>query len=238
MEVIYHGCAAFEFTDDDGNTILVDPWISDNPHAKKSVKEFTDVETIFVTHGASDHLGDAPQIAKQNDAPMLCDFATSMMLYGDDEPLNDLLHPYVWGMEAEGDNWTARVLEARHPSQFIPEKLIGTAQAYMIEFGGETIYHLGDTSIFRDIELFGQIHDPTICCVPVGEATPKFSAELFPDEAALVAEWLAPGAERIFPMHYPPGSDKPRRFVDLCEESGVTDTVKVSEVEPGTSIQI
>lgn len=237
MEVTYHGCAAFEFTDDDGHTILIDPWIDGNPQATKPVEEFTDIDTIFVTHIADDHLGDAPQIAKQSDAPIVCDFVTSMTLYNQNFP-NEYLHPYVWGMEAEGDHWYARVLEARHPSQDIGNQLIGTAQAYVIEFGGEKIYHLGDTSIFRDIELFGQVHEPTVCCVGIGEAAPKYSPELFPDEAALVADWLSPHADVVFPMHYAEGFDRPAQFQTHCEERGVDERTEINLIEPGTTVEL
>lgn len=237
MQVTYHGCAAFELTDDDGNTILIDPWIEDNPLAEKAVEEFNDVDTIFVTHTANDHLGDAPQIAKQCDAPIICDFVTSMTLYNQDYP-DEYLHPYAWGMEAEGDHWRARVLEARHPSQIISDQLIGTAQAYVIEFGGEKIYHLGDTSIFRDIELFGDIHQPSICCIGIGEASPKYSPELFPEEAARVADWLAPHADVIFPMHYAEGFDRPAQFQAHCKERGVGAQTDVNMIEPGSRVEI
>lgn len=237
MLVTYHGCAAFEFTDDEGRTILIDPWIKGNPQAEKSVEEFDDVDQIFVTHSANDHLGDAPQIAKQCDAPIICDFVTSMTLYNQDYP-NEYLHPYVWGMEAEGDGWRARVLEARHPSQIIRDQLIGTAQSYVIEFGGETIYHLGDTSIFRDIELFGDIHEPSICCLGIGEAGPEYSPELFPHEAARVADWLAPHADVVFPMHYAEGFDRPAQFRSECEKRGVDERTEINIIRPGTTVEI
>lgn len=236
MELTYHGGAAFEFTDDDGNTILVDPWLTDNPQTTATVESFTDVETIFVTHGASDHLGDAPAIAKQANAPIVCDCATSMVLR--DTLPDDLIRRYVWGMEAEGDTWYARILEAHHPSQFFDEQLIGEAQAYVIEFGGETIYHLGDTAIFSDIELFGSLYEPTVCCLPVGAAGPGYSPELFPEEAALVAEWLAPHADTIVPMHYAEGSTRPEEFATHCREQGLHEMVDVELVSPGATLAL
>lgn len=237
MLATYHGCSAFEFEDDSGNSILIDPWISDNPLAEKSVDEFSDIETIFVTHCANDHLGDAPEIARATDTPIVCDFTTSMVLDANDFP-RDLLRPFAWGMEGEGDHWRARILEARHPSLSLGDRLIGPAQAYVIEFGGETIYHLGDTSIFQDIELFGELYEPTVCCIPVGETSPDFSAELFPDEAALVADWLAPHAETIIPMHYPPQSEKPARFEEHCRNRGLDQKASVEMVTPGERAEL
>lgn len=237
MHVTYHGCSAFELEDDEANTIVIDPWISDNPLAEKPVDEFDDVDTIFVTHCANDHLGDAPEIARQSDAPIVCDFTTSMVLDDNGFP-RELLRPFAWGMEGEGDHWRARILEARHPSLSLSDRLIGPAQAYVIEFGGETIYHLGDTSIFRDIELFGDLYEPTICCIPVGETSPAFSAELFPDEAALVAEWLAPHAETILPMHYPPQSEKPARFEQHCADRDIDRDTSIERIRPDATIEL
>ncbi|MFC7229741.1 MBL fold metallo-hydrolase [Salinirubellus salinus] len=235
MELTYHGCAAFECADDDGRTLLLDPWIVENPHTTATVDDFDAVETIFVTHGARDHLGDAPAIAQRANAPIVCDCTTSIVLR--DRLPDELIRRYVWGMEAEGDGWYARVLESHHPSQFFEERLVGAAQAYVVEFGGETIYHLGDTSIFGDIELFGELYEPTVCCLPVGAAGPEHSPELFPEEAALVAEWLAPSVHTIVPMHYAEGSTRPEEFVAHCRERGLEGQVDIVVMEPGTTLE-
>jgi L-ascorbate metabolism protein UlaG (beta-lactamase superfamily) len=235
MELTYHGCAAFECADDAGRTLLLDPWLDDNPHTTATVEDFEAVQTIFVTHGASDHLGDAPAIARLADAPIVCDCTTSIVLR--DELPDELIRRYVWGMEAAGDGWYARILESHHPSQFFEERLVGAAQAYVVEFGGETIYHLGDTSIFSDIELFGELYEPTVCCIPVGAAGPGHSPELFPEEAALVAEWLAPYVHTIVPMHYADGSTRPDEFVAHCRERGLEEQVDIVVMEPGTTLE-
>jgi L-ascorbate metabolism protein UlaG (beta-lactamase superfamily) len=232
MELTYHGYASFELTDNSGTTLLIDPWIDDNPHCNRSVESFNDVSAIFVTHGAFDHLGDAPQIAEANDAEIYCDFATMIHLINKEEFRNDLVNGYIWGMEISGDNWSTKVVEAHHLSMFWRDGLIGPALGFIISFDGERVYHMGDTSIFRDIELFGDLYDPTISLIPVGKVE-GYLTELHPEEAALAADWL--GSETTIPMHYTPDSDNPKQFEDLCQARGVTEETDVRRLEPGHS---
>jgi L-ascorbate metabolism protein UlaG (beta-lactamase superfamily) len=231
VQLTYHGQSAFEI-DHGGTKILIDPWIDGNPHTEKSAEEFTDVSTVLVTHGAFDHLGDAPEIARRNGATLVCDFATHTVLADRGFP-EDLLQGYVFGAEHDADGWSAKVVEAHHQSMYAEEGVIGPAIAYVVRIGDHRIYHMGDTSISRDIELFGELYDPTITLVPVGR-TEGYFTELHPDEAALVAEWLP--SDLFVPMHYVPGSDNPREFREHAADRGVTERSEVRLLDPGGSI--
>lgn len=233
MDLTYHGYATFELSDGKGTTLLVDPWIEDNPFCERPVDSFTDISDILVTHGAFDHLGDAPAIAEANDAEIHCDFATMIHLLDDGFP-SDLVSGYIWGMEIEREEWSAKIVESHHLSMFWREGLIGPALAYVISVGGERVYHMGDTCIFGDIELYGELYDPTISLVPVGRVEPHL-AELHPEEAALAADWLE--SETVVPMHYAPGSDNPERFEEFCEERGVEARSAIRVLEPGSTLQ-
>lgn len=220
MKITYYGQSAFKISDGDGTDILIDPWIDENPHNDRSAESFDDVTAVLVTHGGFDHLGNAPEISRRHDAELICDPATFMVLQDRGHPA-DLLQTTVSGAVHRRDGWRVKSLEARHVSAFADELVAGPALGYILELDGTSVYHLGDTSIFRDLELFGDLYEPTVSLVPVGEAEGYFS-ELHPDEAALVAEWL--GSETFVPMHYPPGSAKPERFRDLCVERGVSES--------------
>lgn len=224
MDLTYWGQSAFQLSDGD-TTLLIDPWIAENPHCDRSVDEFDGIDAVLVTHGAHDHVGDAPTIARRNDAPLLCDPATAAVLTRRGFP-EELVEGHVWGPKLERDGWSVKVLEARHVSAWPDEGIIGPPNAYLVSIGGETVYHMGDTSIFRDIELFGDLYEPTIALIPVGGAA-TYYPELYPDEAALVAEWI--DADRVVPMHYAPGSDRPAAFVRHCEERGIDADVAVME---------
>jgi L-ascorbate metabolism protein UlaG (beta-lactamase superfamily) len=233
MRLTYFGQSAFQLEADDLK-LLIDPWISENPHTDATISDFHSVDAILVTHGAFDHLGDAPELAEQNEAPIICDFATHTALTRNGFP-EKLLEGYIYGAVHNGNGWQAKVVEARHQSLFANEGIIGPALAYVVTIGDHRVYHMGDTSIFSDIELFGDLYEPTVTLVPVGE-TEGYFTELHPDEAALAASWLP--SDHFIPMHYPPGSPKPAKFAELCGKKGVTDRSTIHLTEPGTSVEL
>lgn len=232
MELTYFGQSTFGLADEDGTRLLVDPWIRENPHCEASVGAFDEVTAILVTHGAYDHLGDAPEIAKRSGAELVCDYATHTVLSGDGFP-EDQLTGLIYGQRLEREDWSATAVYARHISMFSEEGVIGPPLAYVITVGGERVYHMGDTSLFGDIELYGDRYEPTVCLVPVGEAEGSLP-DMYPGEAATAVGWVNPDV--AVPMHYPPGSDKPDAFIRHCQDQNVDDGTTVDAVTPGTTI--
>lgn len=232
MKLTYHGQSAFEI-EYNGTIILIDPWIDGNPHTNKLPDEFTNISAILVTHGAFDHLGDAPEIAERNDATVVCDFATHTVLSDRGFP-EELLEGYIYGAVHDGGDWSVKVVEAQHQSAYPDEGIIGPALAYILNIGGERIYHMGDTSIFSDIKLFGELYDPTVTLIPVG-MTEGYFTELHPDEAALAADWLQ--SDIFIPMHYTPDSSNPVEFETHAEERGVTEMSDIKQIDPGQSME-
>ncbi|WP_081641522.1 MBL fold metallo-hydrolase [Halarchaeum acidiphilum] len=166
--------------------------------------------------------------------PLVCDVATASVLA--DRGVDDsLLENVVYGGVYEGDGWEAKVVEAHHQSAYVDEGVVGPAMAYVFTIGGERVYHMGDTAIFGDIELYGELYEPTVTLIPVGEAD-GYYAELHPDEAALVADWLP--SEHFVPMHYPPGSEKPIHFAHYCEENGVTQRATIHNLDAGDHLNL
>lgn len=243
MDLTYYGISAFKAVADDGTTLLMDPAIEENPHCEHTVEDFDDVDAILVTHGAFDHLGDAPEIARLSDAPILTDPATNAQLQKEGFPA-DLVSGYVTGMEPEFDTWKVRVVKSEHVSLFHPGKggghaediVIGPALGFFVYIDDHVVYHMGDTSIFKDIELFADLYQPTVSLVPIGEVNYDFLPELYPDEAAIVAEWL--DSDLIVPTHYPLESDRVPDFVRHCEDRGVTDRTEINAMQPGETITI
>jgi len=228
MELTYVGHSAVQLEGSDGTRLLIDPWIEGNPHTDRTVDSFTDVDGVLVTHAAHDHLGDAPAIAEANDVTLVCDMATEMLLTERDGFDEDRVQPYIWGPVYEEANWSVKIVEAHHTSVAKEVNVIGQALAYIVYIDGERVYHMGDTSISRDFELFGDLYEPTIVLIPVGEAIDQY-VELHPDEAALVTEWLDP--DITVPIHYQPGAERPEQFREECEARGVTSDLRL--MEPG-----
>jgi L-ascorbate metabolism protein UlaG (beta-lactamase superfamily) len=58
-----------------------------------------------------------------------------------------------------------------------------------------TIYFAGDTGLFGDMKIIGEIYNPEIAFLPIGDHYP-----MGPDPAAIAAHWL--GVKQVVPMHW------------------------------------
>src|SRR5437667_10286774 len=73
----WYGQSAFKIVTPSGKVLLVDPWLT-NPvfaTAKDELAALKHVDLILVTHGHSDHVGDAVEIAKRTRAKLVATFA-------------------------------------------------------------------------------------------------------------------------------------------------------------------
>jgi L-ascorbate metabolism protein UlaG (beta-lactamase superfamily) len=204
ISIQYLGSAAFLIVSEKGTRILIDPDIQE-------FQEVGKVDLILVTHGAKDHLGIAFDIARESGATVVGGPELKLVAkkYGLKPEQFDVI---VWGMVRQEGGIAVRAVEARHIS-FInldDSVLTGIPLGYIVTTeGGSRIYHMGDTSIFSDLKLIGELYRPQILLVPVGAAV-GFFPELSPSEAALATLWIGP--EIAIPMHYQPGSKEPTIF--------------------------
>ena len=146
MQIRYLGHSAFAL-EHDGKTVLVDPFLTGNPKAAASADE-VQADAIFLTHGHADHIGDTVAIAKRTGAPVVA----IVELAGEiaDEGV-DTIDPNIGGT-VELDFASVRLTPAWHTST-TPKGTVNTPAGLVIEFGGQTIYHLGDTALFSDLAL-------------------------------------------------------------------------------------
>ena len=223
LDVTYYGNAAFSIASP-STTVLVDPYLTENEECPWDASEVCDRENpdaLCVTHAAHDHVGDAPGLAREAGIPVLTEPATARYLRSAGVP-EARITTVIWGMEAEVGDLSIRVLETRHASiREVGDELVsGVPLSFLFREGGASVYHMGDTSIFRDLETYGDLHEPDVVLVGVGQAydaaaeaegpiTPRIS-ELTTEEAVLATRWL--GADRAVPMHYI--DDERDRFVE------------------------
>ena len=71
----------------------------------------------------------------------------------------------------------------------------GQPHGIILEMGGKTFYHAGDTALFGDMKLIAQMHSLDIAALPVGDVF-----TMGPEDASIAAQWL--GAKTYIPMHY------------------------------------
>lgn len=245
LEVTYYGNATFAIASA-GTTVLVDPYLTGNeecPWDAAEVLDREDPDALCVTHAAFDHAGEAAELAREEGVPVLTEPATAHYLRSEDVP-EERITSVVWGMEAEIGDLSIRILETRHASirEIDGELASGVPLSFLVRNDGDSVYHMGDTSIFRDLETYGDLHDPDVVLVGVGQAydAPAESDgpitrrihELSTEEAVLATRWL--GADRAVPMHYV--NDERERFLEaMADAEGVADPVPL---DPGESLRV
>jgi L-ascorbate metabolism protein UlaG (beta-lactamase superfamily) len=230
-KIRYLGVAAFEITNSDGVVVLVDPYIDENVSSPIKTSDLKRVDLILVTHAASDHLGDTAKLSKRFNAPIVCgtDVKAHLMREGV-QP--DKISATIWGLLLEVAGMRVRSVESRHYSGITePDGTYYSAQPMgfiIYPEPGVRIYDGGDTALFSDLKLIGQLYRPNIGLIHVTTPTrhmarhkmPIFlTGEMSPYEAALAAQWL--GLEYAIAMHFDTTPDEPdvRAFVDLLNKT-------------------
>lgn len=206
---------------DGSHTLAVDPFLTGNPVATHTPGDIR-CDTIALTHGHADHLGDTIPIAQANSATVIAPFEVCEYL---GEQGIDQTEPGNPGGRIDTDFGHVAFTPAFHSSSY-EGRYMGPACGLVIEMGGHKVYHAGDTALFSDMRLIGQIAKPTVAFLPVGD---RFT--MGPELAALAAEYVAP--KYAVPIHY---KTWPLLTSDISafKPKGVA----VREMEPGQTWQV
>ncbi|MDI3533762.1 MAG: hypothetical protein PWQ82_127 [Thermosediminibacterales bacterium] len=193
LKVKFHGHACFEISDGKNN-LIIDPWLTGNPQADVKAEDIK-TDYILVTHGHGDHFGDAIGIAKSNDAVIIAPFelATFCQHRGIEK-----VHPMHIGGGYNFDFGRVKLTNALHGGGYVEDNHIyylGNPCGFIIEIGAKTIYHAGDTGLFGDMKLIGEMNSLDLALLPIGD---NFVMGI--DDAVKAVEFLKP--VKTVPMHY------------------------------------
>ena len=197
IEMTWLGHATFRFRTGDGTTVLVDPWLTSNPSCPESEHTQDRVDAIFITHGHFDHMADAEPLAKAHGATVYA--IHEIAVYLEMQGVEHVVGLNKGGTVEGPGGITGTMVDAVHsggmsgPDGIIPG---GTPAGWVLGFpGGTRIYHAGDTAVFGDMALIGELFDPSIALLPIGG-----HYVMDPAQAAHAARLLA--VSTVVPMHY------------------------------------
>jgi L-ascorbate metabolism protein UlaG (beta-lactamase superfamily) len=228
MDIRFLGHACFELSDGD-TRVLIDPFLNGNPKAAVGADE-VDPTHIFLTHGHQDHYGDVVDIAKRTNAQ--CVAITELAGELGEEGVENTYDPNLGGtITFEDVGLWVRLTPAWHTST-TPKGLVNTPAGLVIGLGGKVVYHLGDTSLFSDLQLVKQREgriDAALMCIG-GHYT------MDRHDAVRAAELV--GAEQIIPCHYntfPPIETDAQAFKSDVQEAGYSEVVVL---DPGETHRV
>jgi L-ascorbate metabolism protein UlaG (beta-lactamase superfamily) len=227
----FFGVAAYEIVTSQGQHILLDPFLDENPGSPIKSHGLDRVDLIIVSHAAVDHLGDTEAIARRTGAPIICGGEVKAYLTAKGLPSTQI-RATTWGIAVEVAGIKVQPVECHHWSQItMPDGAFasGVPMAFVVYADPDVrFYHYGDTAIFSDMKLQAELYRPNIGCVGIAnplEILHRFpapgkmlTAEMSPREGALAAQWL--GLETVFPCHYiHPDCEEVREFEHHLEKA-------------------
>jgi len=219
--ITWFGHAAFKI-EMANQTVLVDPWLDGNPTSPIKASEITKADVVFVTHDHGDHLGDAFSICKKTNATFVA--AIELTDYAEENGVKEVAGLNIGGStEIEGVKLT--IVQALHTASK------GAPTGVVIEGEGKTVYHAGDTGLFGDMRLIGEIYKLDVALIPIGGYY-----TMGPREAVEAVKLLNPKV--VIPMHYktfPVLAQSADEFVKGVNERMLQ--VKVVTLKPGESYQ-
>jgi L-ascorbate metabolism protein UlaG (beta-lactamase superfamily) len=198
-------------------TIIIDPFVPTG--LPSDIKP----DAVVITHAHGDHLGAVCDLG----AHTIC--MNELAYYLSEKGLET--DPMNIGGTIEYDGVTYTMTWASH-SSWIDGNYGGSAAGFTITMDGVTVYHAGDTGLFSDMRLIGELYRPDIALLPIGS---RFT--MGPREAMMAAEFI--GAPTVIPIHYntfPPialSDEEVTAFKTTIER---TTDISVALLKPGESI--
>jgi L-ascorbate metabolism protein UlaG (beta-lactamase superfamily) len=196
LAITWLGHSTFLLRTPGNRRLLIDPWLTSNPACPAGSRKPAPVDVVLVSHGHFDHMDDLLLVARETSAVVvgsveLCDWASRKGIAN--------LAPMNKGGSQQVAGVRIAMTDARHSSGYVDNGqmvYMGEAAGYVVTLeDGLTVYYAGDTSLFGDMRLIGEIYKPDIAFLPIGD---RFTMD--PAAAARASALL--GVRLVVPMHW------------------------------------
>jgi len=201
MEIKYHGHSCFELSEGE-TTVLVDPFLKPNNPAAPASAEEVSATHVVISHGHADHMADAVPVAKANGAE--CVAVVEIAKWLEEQGVETVHDPnlggtvsFEWGWVKLVPAWHTSTLPGSAESPFSPTSgtVVGIPAGLLINLGGQTVYHAGDTCLFSDMKLIAERNPVDLAMLPIGG---YYTMDRH--DAAVAAGFV--GAGTVIPMHF------------------------------------
>jgi L-ascorbate metabolism protein UlaG (beta-lactamase superfamily) len=224
------GHATFGITTPSGKTAVIDPWVQTNPACPEALKKFSRLDTMLITHGHFDHIADAVTLAKEFKPQVAGIHETCAWL--ESKGVGNTSGMNKGGTQKVGDLEVTMVHAVHSCGIQDGDKIIygGEACGFIVRLpGGLTIYHAGDTAVFSDMKIIGELYTPDLAMLPVGDFY-----TMGPREAALAIRLL--GVKHVVPMHFgtfPVLTGTPEKLRELTKD---VPGLEIHALKPGEAL--
>jgi len=226
LKLVFHGHSCWEL-DDGKHRLLIDPFLTGNPLADVGPDHFEKLDAIVITHGHGDHIGDSLDIVKRTGALVVSNF--EIVNYFGTRGAEG--HPMHIGGGHKFPFGHVKFTIAHHGSTGPEGEPLGNPMGVVMTMGGKKIYHAGDTGLFLDMQLIGEMNGPLdVALLPIGD---NFTMGI--DDAVKAVDLLR--AKVNIPMHYNTFDlikANPKDFASKVEQRGA----RVQIVNPGQIFEL
>lgn len=223
MQIQFVAQSGFIINLSNGENICIDLWL-DNPINPLTLDQIPQMDYVFITHDHADHdLKSGIEIAKRDNAIFTSSY--DITNYAAEQGVENVEKANIGG-EYKMGNLTVIQTIAHHSSD------IGNPVGFIIETEDGTIYHMGDTGFFNEVEMYGHLYDVDTLMIPIGS---RYTMDAL--QAAHASRLINPG--NIIPMHYntfPKITQDPKTFEKYLKDLDVDSKLHI--MKPGDSIKV